>query len=426
MKIAVVHNLPSGGAKRSTYELVRELSARGHTLYEFTKSTADLDFCPLRPYVQKTTVDSFDQIRLLQQRIPLLTPYIHVLQQMLNLRCLERLSRNAAESISAGGFDLAFVQDCHFIMKPFELRYLSIPSVFFCRHGIHHRMPDRPNRRSKRSLCQTLKDTYYSPAYSLHRQMLNRAETRNIRSASLVLANSHFTRQLLLQHYGVNASVVHNGVDPEKFKPLPVPRAHYVITVGAVTYRKGYHFLISSLGQIPVPRRPELLVVANTIDPVLDKQLQTLADLCEVKMVVRSVFDDNELVDLYNRAQAFVYSPIMEPFGTVILEAMACGTPVVAVNEGGAPEIVVDGVTGMLASRDQEDFANTLQLVLGDRKLQSRLATAALDQVKQYWTWKRAADDLERAFNSCCGSNPIIQQTLEVSENEVKSVGVRY
>ena len=84
MKIAVVHNLPSGGAKRSTYELVRELSARGHTLYEFTKSTADLDFCPLRPYVQKTTVDSFDQIRLLQQRIPLLTPYIHVLQQMLN------------------------------------------------------------------------------------------------------------------------------------------------------------------------------------------------------------------------------------------------------------------------------------------------------------------------------------------------------
>ena len=61
---------------------------------------------------------------------------------------------------------------------------------------------------------------------------------------------------------------------------------------------------------------------------------------------------DEELVILYNKAKLVVYTPYMEPFGLVPLEAMSCGTPVVGVNEGGVMETVLNGKTGILVERN--------------------------------------------------------------------------
>src|SRR4051812_13090309 len=116
MRIAVTHNLPSGGAMRLARDFVRELSSRGHELVEYAPSTADITFAPLLPYVRHRHILPVRQHAFLRRRVPSLTPYIHAVQM---LAAAER-SRNAAmriaREINSERFDLALVHDCRLIM----------------------------------------------------------------------------------------------------------------------------------------------------------------------------------------------------------------------------------------------------------------------------------------------------------------------
>jgi hypothetical protein len=111
MRIALYHNLPSGGAKRHTFEQVRELARRGHTITEFAPSTADINYCSLAPYIGDRhiyNVTSQDDWNL---RIPLLTPYIHAAKGIAKLQRTKRLNQVIAHEIDTGKFDLVFAKD---------------------------------------------------------------------------------------------------------------------------------------------------------------------------------------------------------------------------------------------------------------------------------------------------------------------------
>jgi glycosyltransferase involved in cell wall biosynthesis len=90
----------------------------------------------------------------------------------------------------------------------------------------------------------------------------------------------------------------------------------------------------------------------------------------------------------------------LEPFGLVTLEALACGTPVVAVCEGGPREILVEGVTGRLVPRDEANFADALDALLADPKSAAQMGAHGRDDVRSNWTWEAsgmiAAQHLEQ------------------------------
>jgi glycosyltransferase involved in cell wall biosynthesis len=93
----------------------------------------------------------------------------------------------------------------------------------------------------------------------------------------------------------------------------------------------------------------------------------------------------------YNRAKATVCANVLEPFGLVPLESMACGTPVIAVREGGLRESVRDGETGYLVDRDETALGAAIDAVIGDDALRRCLGTqgVALAGVRfglsRYW-----------------------------------------
>jgi glycosyltransferase involved in cell wall biosynthesis len=100
---------------------------------------------------------------------------------------------------------------------------------------------------------------------------------------------------------------------------------------------------------------------------------------------------------LYNQAIALIFVPIMEPFGLVAIEAMACGTPVIGVNEAGIRESVVDGVTGTLVDRDAGQIAAAIIRFMNDSALRTAMGNQAVEYVRQRWTWEQAADRYECA-----------------------------
>ena len=94
-----------------------------------------------------------------------------------------------------------------------------------------------------------------------------------------------------------------------------------------------------------------------------------------------------------------VYAPYLEPFGYVPLEAMACGTPIVGVKEGGLKETIKHNVTGLLTQRDEKDFANAIVELSQNEELWQKCSQNGLKYVESFWTLEKAGERLLKNIN---------------------------
>jgi glycosyltransferase involved in cell wall biosynthesis len=220
-------------------------------------------------------------------------------------------------------------------------------------------------------------------------------DNQNISFARYILTNSYYSHEAILRAYGLNAFVSYLGVDAERFQRLPLPKEGYVLSVGACHHGKGFEFILKSLSLIRAPQRPKFVIVSNVVDPDWRTYLMETARDLEVQLEIKHLVSDSELVGLYNRAKLFVYGSYLEPFGLAPLEAMACGTPVVAVKEGGVRESVLHKETGLLTERDESTFAEATTELLEDDERRERMGRRAVEVVRSFWTLRHAGERLE-------------------------------
>lgn len=394
MRIAIYHNLPTGGAKRAVFELTKELKNRNYSIDEFTLDYASLNYKSLKPFVNQQKVFKYSPKKRFSKRLPGITPYIHSVQTIQNLQNLERLEEKIAHQINQGNYDLLFAHDCIIGHKPGILKYTRIPSIYYCHHGISTRI----GNNHRKDQYQYYKEKFYFPKYKFDENYFNSREQNSINSASTVLTNSKFNRNYLFDNYDVKTKVLYLAVRSDVFKPLSVGKENCVITVGRITPQKSHRFLIQAIATIPIESRPSLIIAADYSQPQEARAINLLANDLNVSLKIESITTDEHLVELYNRAQIFVYTPILEPFGLAVLEAMACGTPVIAVNEGGIPEIIQDGRNGILVERDIQEFGSAITELMNDKNRQKTISENALLNVQHNWTWVKTVDQLEEHF----------------------------
>ena len=197
-----------------------------------------------------------------------------------------------------------------------------------------------------------------------------------------------------MRSYGLNSFVSYLGVDTELFKPLGIPKEDFVLSVGRLIPSKGFDFVVRSLGTINPKMRPKLIVVSDEIDLHYREFLEQLARRSGVDLRIASLITDDALVSLYNKAKLLVYAPYLEPFGLVPIEAMACGTPVVAVKEGGVRESVIHNKTGILTQRDEHMFAEALMELLSNEEKIRDMSQNAIECTEDYWTVEKAGKRL--------------------------------
>jgi glycosyltransferase involved in cell wall biosynthesis len=393
LRIAIYHNLPSGGGKRALFEMARRLADK-HEIDVYTLSSAERDLWSLQPFSRRYIVFPFRPLPLARCPLGRLNQGIRTLD-LLRLRALER---RIARRIDGEGYDIAFVHNCQYGQSPGLLSFLRTPSVYYCQEPprwVYE--PGVPRPYTTFSAFQRMGNRL-DPLPHIYRRVLTHFDRRNVSAAGLVLVNSAYSRESLYRTYGLFAQVCYLGVDTELFRPLSLPRADFVLSVGALTPRKGFDFLLHSLALIPNDRRPRLVIVSNFSDGNEHAYLQSLAGRLGVAVEFHVRIADDELVRLYNQALLTAYSPIMEPFGFVPIESMACGTPVVGVREGGIRESVVDGETGILTDRDPECFAQAMETLLNDPARRAHLGQQGRRHAEKRWQWARSVSDLERYF----------------------------
>lgn len=399
MRIALFHNTPSGGAKRAIYEWTRRLAA-SHQIDVYTLSSADHAFCDIRPQVQQHHVFEFTPHRLLD------SPWgrLNQLQRWRDLSTLTRIGQCTANAIHAGDYDIVFAHTCSYTFIPTVLRFVQIPAVYYL-HEPFGRMYTRPLNRPYahndgwRGLLNR-----YDPLIRLYSHRLGSVQLKSLRRTTRLLANSCFTQEQMKEMFGLDTPVCHYGVDSDGFHAMPdTVKENFVLSVGELTPRKGFDFVVESLGHVSPDKRPQLRLVCNMVNPSEREYVECLAARNAVDLQVLTNLNTSELALQYNKAQVCVYAPVLEPFGLVPLEAMACGTPVVGVREGGVQESVVHECTGLLVERDAVQFAAAVQHLLSNPSLASEYGRNGREHVLRNWTWDQSVASLEGHLVGCAG-----------------------
>ncbi len=368
-------------------------------LHVFTLSTSDVLFSDIRNIVVEPITLPFQPSRLMS------SPFGRV-NQLVRLRDLSRLSRigyRVSAMIDAQSFDVCLVYPCQFSISPAVLARSSTPTLYY-RQDVVRWVHDPPIMRPYGQ--QTSLQSWFDRIDPLRRafyRMLVALDRRHMAAASRVVVASCFVREALYRAYGTAPSLSRLGVDSEAFRPGTAPRSDYVLSVGMIVPAKGYDFLIESLGLVDPDRRPRLVIVGNVADPREVAYLEQLAAQQGVRLDLRVMVDHGTLLDLYQRARCTVYVPVMESFGLVPLESMACGTPVIGICEGGVRETVLDGRTGLLVERDPSQLAAAVERLRTDDGLATHLAETARREVVERWSLRKSIDTLEQHLVEVAG-----------------------
>jgi glycosyltransferase involved in cell wall biosynthesis len=373
MRVAAVHNLPTGGAVRVMVEWLARTSAEDLTVY--TRDAKVHEFAPLP-----------ERARIVER--PLRSGG-RAIDESLRLALSPRAGAQMAGEIDAAGHDVVFCFASALTQAIDVLPFLGTPSLFYAPEALRSAYEPADLLEIGGGWRGTITRMGINPIEARRRQL----DRRYVRSAPHIVTHSAFTQGVLREIYGVDSEVVRLGVDANLFTPGTQPRDGYVLSVGALHPLKGHALVIEALSTIPPPR-PPLVMIGDRGDS--GGALRALADELEVDLDIRAKLPLGEVVDSYRRAGVVACAQIREPFGLVPLEAMACATPVVAVEEGGFRETVSHGQTGLLVPRDPRSLGTAIARVLHDRALASQLGEAGRAAVERAWTWEQTTAGFDR------------------------------
>jgi glycosyltransferase involved in cell wall biosynthesis len=228
------------------------------------------------------------------------------------------------------------------------------------------------------------------------------------RRASAVVVTSQGVADDLIRRYGVPASkirVLHNPVDLDAIdraadEPVDSPAAHPVIaSAGRLAGVKNFPLLISAVAALSRAMPVHLWILGEGAER---SRLEEAAAACGVAGRVHFLGFQQNPWRFIRRADVFALTSTYEGFGNVLVEAMACGTPVVATRSPGTLEIVQHEMNGLLVDHEPAAVAAAIDRLLGDGALRSRLAAAARSSVEQYAV-PRVVERYERLFQEVTG-----------------------
>lgn len=251
-------------------------------------------------------------------------------------------------------------------------------------------------------------------------------ERTSYEGAAGIIAVSHGMRADVLAAYPKvdpdRVHVVHNGIDTSVYKPDPgesvldevgIDRSRpYVLFVGRITRQKGIVHLLNAARRFD--EDVVLVLCASSPDTaeigeetaVAVERLR--AERGEASIIwIQEQISRPKIIQLFSHALAFVCPSIYEPLGIVNLEAMACETAVVASAVGGIPEVVVDGVTGLLVPYDPAEpkafeiaFGDAVNNVAADPRRARSMGVAGRERAVSNFGWDAIADETIAVYDT--------------------------
>jgi alpha-maltose-1-phosphate synthase len=249
-------------------------------------------------------------------------------------------------------------------------------------------------------------------------------ERTAVESAAAVIAVSRGMRDDLLAAYpavpGERVRVIHNGIDTAEYAPDPAtdvlevygvdPGAPTVVFVGRVTRQKGLPVLLRAAADIDPS--VQLVICAGQADtPEIEAEVGDLARQLRASRArvvwLSGMLAKREVIQLLSHATVFACPSLYEPLGIVNLEAMACGTAVVASRVGGIPEVVTDGETGLLVPpADAPALARAINTLATDGRRAAEMGRLGRKRAVADFGWDSIAAQTAGLYAELAATSP--------------------
>ncbi len=201
-------------------------------------------------------------------------------------------------------------------------------------------------------------------------------------------------------------SVIPNGVDSYKFFPTPreevrrrlkLPDKKIILSAGHLTPNKGFDYLIKALKILRTDFDEKSIYLVIVGEGKFRKELEKIISMLNLGEHVRlaGIIPHKEMGDWYSAADLFCLASGQEGWPNVILESLACGTPVVATSAGGIPEIISSNGVGILAERTEQDIAGKISIALKQSWNREEIVKFA-----EKYTWNQVALRVYDVFKS--------------------------
>lgn len=378
MKIAllsIMYPPDAGGAETYAYELSRSLANRGHTVDVYTATT--------EPIPEDLSIPKGVTVQQLFERKKI--PVIETIYYSLRARSAVNFEQyDVVHGTMMPASTIALTPGFGMSDVPLVVTSHGTSLGEFRSHNPH-----------------TVVD--YLLKYGLHP---GNFVLDNIagRFANQVIAISDHVAEELEDTYrmGNNVTMIPHGVDTDRFEPKDElhasanPDKFTILTVGRLGSRKGVGMAIRGIAAVNDPDVEFLIAGTGRHEERLRKLAQELGVESQVKFL--GYVPDEELPLLYSSADVFSLTSRYEGLGLVLLEAMACRTPVIAADVGGVSTVVEDGENGYLISREVDQFANQIDQIRDSNRLQ-KMSKAAREYAESS-NWNAMAREVEAVYRS--------------------------
>jgi len=201
----------------------------------------------------------------------------------------------------------------------------------------------------------------------------------------LTIANSRYCAQYIKDSLNINCDgFIYPGCDQNPYSNIKKDPNQF-ITVSQLWSHKRVNLLIESIKMVEESR---LIVIGS--GPEKENLLNTCKELDLMDRVFfLSGLKNSEVQTLLARSSAFLFSAIREPFGIVVLEAMAAGCPIISVNEGGFTE-VIDKYNSFLCNPYPSEFADKMRIIQSNKELREKMSKKSIEYSKKY-SWKKSS-----------------------------------
>lgn len=269
-------------------------------------------------------------------------------------------------------------------------------------------------------IWKVLASTYL---YNFRRRIYAQQTFESVRLCRKILTVSEFSKQEIIKHLGIDSrqiKVIGGGVSPS-FKPIEKNdrrmqktlnkfniQGPYIFYVGGFEIRKNVPMLIRSFAKLAKlyknNLKDKILVIGGeppeVRSPLLD-DVRSIVSGLGINSLIRFTgrLTDEELIHLYSGSDFFVFPSLYEGFGLTVLEAMACGVPIIASQIGPIKEVAGQAVSYFHPEREDE-LIQAMNRFLMDEVLKEELRVKALNRSKEF-TWQKPAKILLEELRNC-------------------------
>lgn len=361
MKIAVYFDLPFGGALVAMTEILERLQIH-HQIEVF--------------HNRENSITGWPPKRLWQDLESIFFQYFK--------------QRQRANLINQSHFDVVLVSHDRHFQAPWLLRFLKTPSVFLCQEPTRAYFEDFLGVDPKLPLLNRVYE-------KVNRYLRKKIEVGNAQFASRLIANSAYSAKSILKAYGLKAITIHLGLNPKTFAPQNLNRLNQVLVIGNHEPQKALPFAIEVVSLVRPKLRPKLVIVS----PIhrQNRDLSKLADDKGVDLEIKEGIETVKLCRAYNQSKVLLAVAHLEPFGLSVIESLACGTPVIAVDEGGYRETILHQKSGLLIKRDSLALAKSLEILLTNQPLRQKMGLQGIKDIQNRFMWENTVRKIEKIFH---------------------------